>query len=411
MDMSFALQALAARHVVAAPARSPRTVTRSGGHRRASCSAQARGRRRVDRYAERGATRLSRALAGLAKRHADIDRAGDLVTVNARDEVLERADLAIADDKIVGVGSAPAGFAPDRVLPARSHRVAGPDQHAHAFAMALMRNYADDLSFWPWLLQRIKPLEDHLVPDDVRIGARLGIAELIRGGTTCFHDMYFEMDGVAAEVAATGMRARLCGALFDNSGKGEELLRSAVGLHERWHGKADGRVTVGLGPHSAYLCSAGYLREILREAERLDCGLHVHLAETEREVAESRERHGVTPVQQLAELGCFGRRTVAAHGIYLDAADRRLLRKGGVSVAHNPGSNLKLANGIAPVQELLDYGVNVSLGTDGAASNDNLNLSRKCTWPLCCRSGCAATRKRCPRARCCAWRRFGERAL
>jgi 5-methylthioadenosine/S-adenosylhomocysteine deaminase len=298
-----------------------------------------------------------------------------LVTVNARDEVLEQADLAIADDKIVGVGSAPAGFVPDRVLRGKD-RIVMPgliNTHTH-LSMTLMRNYADDLSFWPWLLERIKPLEDHLVPDDVRIGARLGIAELIRGGTTCFHDMYFEMEQVAAEVAGAGLRARLCGALFDNSGKGEQLLRTAVELHERWHGRADGRVTVGLGPHSAYLCSPGYLREIAREAERLDCGLHIHLAETEREVEESRARHGVTPVQQLAELGCFGRPTVAAHGIYVDADDRRLLREGGVSVAHNPGSNLKLANGIAPVQELLDHGVNVSLGTDGAASNDNLNL-------------------------------------
>jgi 5-methylthioadenosine/S-adenosylhomocysteine deaminase len=106
----------------------------------------------------------------------------------------------------------------------------------------------------------------------------------------------------------------------------------------------------------------------------LQCGLHVHVAETDREVAESREKHGVTPVQLLADMGCFRVPVVAAHGIYVDAADRRLLREGRVTVAHNPGSNLKLANGIAPVQELLDDGVNVSLGTDGAASNNNLNL-------------------------------------
>jgi 5-methylthioadenosine/S-adenosylhomocysteine deaminase len=186
--------------------------------------------------------------------------------------------------------------------------------------------------------------------------------------------MYFHLDEVADEVASAGFRARLCGALFDNSGQGEHLLRAAVGLHERWHGKADGRVTVGLAPHSAYLCSPAYLKEILGEAERLECGLHIHVAETEREVSDSRERYGVTPVQQLAELGCFRVPTVAAHGIYVDAADRRLLREGGVSVAHNPGSNLKLANGIAPVQTLLEDGVNVSLGTDGAASNNNLNL-------------------------------------
>lgn len=302
-------------------------------------------------------------------------RDATLVTVNAQDDVLPSADLAVAGGKIVAVGSAPDGFAPDRILDGHD-RIVLPgliNTHTH-LSMTLMRNYADDLPFWQWLLERIKPLEDHLRPEDVRVGARLGLAELIRGGTTCFHDMYFHLDQVAEEVASAGFRARLCGALFDNSGQGEQLLRAAVGVHERWHGKADGRVTVGLAPHSAYLCSPSYLKEILGEAERLACGLHIHVAETEREVSDSRERFGRTPVQQLAELGCFRVPTVAAHGIYVDAADRRTLREGGVSVAHNPGSNLKLANGIAPVQALLEDGVNVSLGTDGAASNDNLNL-------------------------------------
>jgi 5-methylthioadenosine/S-adenosylhomocysteine deaminase len=302
-------------------------------------------------------------------------RGATIVTVDAGDTVLEGADLAIAGDRIIGVGGSPEGFVPDRVIDG-ANRIVLPglvNTHTH-LSMTLMRNYADDLAFWPWLLERIKPLEDHLQADDVRIGARLGIAELIRGGTTCFHDMYFHLEHVADEVASAGVRARLCGALFDNSGQGEALLRAAVDVHTAWHGKADGRVTVGLAPHSAYLCSPGYLREIFDEAARLTCGLHIHVAETEREVNESRERYGVTPVQQLAELGAFRAPTVAAHGIYVDAADRRLLREGGVSVAHNPGSNLKLANGIAPVQELLDDGVNVSIGTDGAASNNNLNL-------------------------------------
>jgi 5-methylthioadenosine/S-adenosylhomocysteine deaminase len=302
-------------------------------------------------------------------------REATLVTVNADDDVLASADLAIADDKIVGVGSAPDGFVPDRVLDGKD-RIVLPgliNTHTH-LSMTLMRNYADDLDFWPWLMERVKPLEDHLDPEDVRIGARLGIAELIRGGTTCFHDMYFHLDEVADEVAGAGLRARLCGALFDNSGQGEALLRAGVGLHDRWHGKADGRVTVGLGPHSAYLCSPPYLREILAEAHRLNCGLHIHVAETEREVSDSRERHGLTPVQQLAELGCFEVPVVAAHGIYVDSVDQRLLQEGGVSVAHNPSSNLKLANGIAPVEALRAHGVNVSLGTDGAASNNNLNL-------------------------------------
>jgi 5-methylthioadenosine/S-adenosylhomocysteine deaminase len=302
-------------------------------------------------------------------------RGATVVTVNANDDVLRDADIAIVDDTIAAVGAAPPGFVPDRVIDGRDSIVLPGlvNTHTH-LSMTLMRNYADDLAFWPWLMERVKPLEDHLTPEDVRIGARLGIAELIRGGTTCFHDMYFLLDEVADEVRSAGLRACLCGALFDNSGQGEALLHAATGLHDRWHGKADGRITVGLGPHSPYLCSPAYLREIVREAEQRRCGLHIHVAETAREVEESRERHGASPVQHLADLGCFRVPTVAAHGIYVDATDRRLLREGRVSVAHNPGSNLKLANGIAPVQALLDDGVNVSLGTDSAASNNNLNL-------------------------------------
>ncbi len=159
-------------------------------------------------------------------------RQATLVTVNARDEVLEGADLAIADDQIVGVGRVPDGFVPDRTIDGRE-RIVLPglvNTHTH-LSMTLMRNYADDLAFWPWLLERVKPLEDHLTPEDVRIGARLGIAELIRGGTTCFHDMYFHMDQVADEVASAGLRACLTGALFDNSGQGEQLLKSGIELH------------------------------------------------------------------------------------------------------------------------------------------------------------------------------------
>lgn len=302
-------------------------------------------------------------------------RQATLVTVNVIDEVLSTADLAIENDRIVGVGHIPAGFVPDRIMEGHDKIVLPGmiNTHTH-LSMTLMRNYADDLAFWPWLMERIKPLEDHLCPEDVRVGARLGLVELIRGGTTCFHDMYFHLDQVAEEVVSSGLRACLCGALFDHSGQGEELLQTALQLYQNWQGSAEGRITVGLGVHSTYLCSPGYLREIRQEAQRLQTHLHLHLSETEREVQESQRQHGVSPVQLLADLGCLEVPVIAAHGIYLDEADQRLLRESKVSIAHNPSSNLKLANGVAPVPRLLEQGINVSLGTDGAASNNNLNL-------------------------------------
>ncbi|MBT6725211.1 MAG: amidohydrolase [Deltaproteobacteria bacterium] len=298
-----------------------------------------------------------------------------LVTVNEKDEVLEQADLAIVDDKIAAIGEIPEDFVPDRILEGQDGIVLPGlvNSHTH-LSMTLMRNYADDLDFWPWLMEWIKPLEDHLTLDDVRIGARLGLAELIRGGTTCFHDMYFHLDQVAEEVEAAGLRACLCETLFDNAGQGEQMLRDAVELHQHWDGQAEGRIRVAMGPHSIYLCSPGYLREILQESLRLQCGWHTHLCETVQEVENCRQQHGKTPVQLLADLDCFEVPVVAAHGIYVDEQDQRLLREGKVSIAHNPSSNLKLANGIAPIQSLLHQGVNVCLGTDGTASNNNLNL-------------------------------------
>jgi 5-methylthioadenosine/S-adenosylhomocysteine deaminase len=302
-------------------------------------------------------------------------RQATLVTVNVKNEVLERTDLAIADDKIIGIGSIPEDFVPEQILEGQD-RIVLPgliNSHTH-LSMTLMRNYADDLDFWPWLMERIKPLEDYLTPEDVRIGARLGLAELIRGGTTCFHDMYFHLDQVAEEVESAGLRACLCGTLFDSSGQGEQMLRDAVELHQHWDSQAEGRIRIAMGPHSTYLCSPEYLREILQETLRLQCGWHTHLCETEQEVENCRQQHGKTPVQLLADLDCFEVPVVAAHGIYVDEQDQCLLREGKVSIAHNPSSNLKLANGIAPIQSLLHQGVNVCLGTDGAASNNNLNL-------------------------------------
>ena len=298
-----------------------------------------------------------------------------LVTVNEKDEVLEKADLAIVDDKIAAISEIPEDFVPDRILEGQDCIVLPGlvNSHTH-LSMTLMRNYADDLDFWPWLMERVKPLEDHLTLEDVRIGARLGLAELIRSGTTCFHDMYFHLDQVAEEVEAAGVRACLCETLFDNAGQGEQMLHDAVELHQHWDGQAEGRIRVAMAPHSIYLCSPGYLREILQESLRLQCGWHTHLCETEQELENCRQQHGKTPVQLLADLNCFEVPVVAAHGIYVDEQDQYLLREGKVSIAHNPSSNLKLANGIAPIQSLLHQGVNVCLGTDGAASNNNLNL-------------------------------------
>ena len=299
-----------------------------------------------------------------------------LLTVDPTDTVHANAPLAIAEDRLVGVGSIPEGFVADEVLDGTDHLVLPGLINAHThIPMALFRNYADDLPFWPWLMDRIKPLEDHLSAEHVYAGTRLGILELLQAGVTSFLDMYFFMDQVARGVEESGIRACLCGGLLDPTpGLGGFLFKEATQLHDTWQGKAEGRVTVQLGPHSPYLCSAGYLKEAAAEAQRRGIGLHIHLSESRQEVTTSLETHGKTPVQYLTDLGILEQPTAAAHCVHVDEADQRLLAEHPVTVLHNPTSNLKLANGVAPIPALQAKGVTVALGTDGHASNNNVNL-------------------------------------
>jgi 5-methylthioadenosine/S-adenosylhomocysteine deaminase len=240
--------------------------------------------------------------------------------------------------------------------------------------MSLFRNYADDLPFWPWLMEKIKPAEDHLNAEHVYWGAKLGILELIQSGVTCFSDMYFYMGEVAKVVEESGIKACLSGVLLEVSDLGPTFMKAAVDFHDSWHGKAGGRIKVFFGPHSMYLCGPEYLRETTEEALKRKTRIHIHLSESRQEVADSLEKYGKSPVQHLADLGLFECPTAAAHCVHLSGEDIELLRKHKVSVLNNPTSNLKLANGFAPVEELLKKGVNVALGTDGSASNNNVNL-------------------------------------
>jgi 5-methylthioadenosine/S-adenosylhomocysteine deaminase len=240
--------------------------------------------------------------------------------------------------------------------------------------MSLFRNYADDLPFWPWLLEKIKPAEDHLSAEHVYWGAKLGVLELIQSGVTCFSDMYFYMNEVATVVKESGIRACLSGVLLEVDDLGPTFMKAAVDFHDSWHGKADGRINAFFGPHSMYLCGPEYLRETTEEALKRKSVIHIHLAESRQEVADCLEKYGKSPVQHLAELGMFACRTAAAHCVHVSADDIKLLKQHKVSVLNNPTSNMKLANGFAPIDALLKKGVNVALGTDGSASNNNVNM-------------------------------------
>lgn len=245
--------------------------------------------------------------------------------------------------------------------------------HTHA-AMSLLRGYADDLPLQRWLEEAIWPLERHLTEEDVHLGARLACAEMLAAGVTTFADMYVHMDGVAEAVVAAGSRAVLASGIYEALGTMEQALEAATGFAARWDGAAGGRIRTRLAPHAPYTCPPEWLREVAERARHLDVGIHIHLSETRGEVERARERWGASPIEVTAEAGALERDCLAAHCVWVDDHDIDLLREAGAAVAHNPRSNMKLASGVAPVSDLLERGVVVGLGTDGAASTNQLTM-------------------------------------
>ncbi|MDR3541230.1 MAG: amidohydrolase [Desulfosporosinus sp.] len=289
-----------------------------------------------------------------------------------------QGEITIEDDRILSVGelgSAPSGFVPDRVLDMPNDVVMPGliNTHTHA-AMTLLRSYADDLPLMPWLNEKVWPFEEKLTEEDIYWGTALALCEMIRSGTTTMLDMYVSMDQVAEAVLRAGTRAVLSRGLIGNGPNGERALQENIDLVQRYHGAGDGRVNVMFGPHAPYTCSGEYLQKVKVEADRLGVGIHIHVAETSDEIRIIREQYGKTPVQWLDELGFFGGCVVAAHCVHLTPEDIGILASRHVCVAHNAESNMKLNSGTAPIIELRANGVVVGLGTDGASSNNNLDL-------------------------------------
>jgi len=301
----------------------------------------------------------------------------DVITLNEQGAVLRGAELAIADGRIVAVGQAPADFAPDETVDGHN-RVAMPgffNAHTHA-AMTLVRGWADDLPLDRWFNERIWVAESALEEEDVYWGAALAAAEMIRSGTVGFADHYFWMDQVAKVVEESGLRATLAWCVFGlDEGEIGTDLQGTLEFVQRWQGAAGGCIRTVLGPHSPYICSDYFLARTAAVAARLGVGIHIHLSESQEQVDNSLERYDRTPVQVLEANGIFNVPTIAAHCIYLQEWEmREILAEWGVHVVQCPNCHMKLGMGTTPVPELLDCGVNVALGTDGAASNNDMDM-------------------------------------
>jgi len=285
-------------------------------------------------------------------------------------------DVGIEDGKILFIGSAPKGWQSDQIIDCRD-KLTIPgfvNAHTHA-AMTLLRSYADDMALMDWLQQKVWPAEANLTGEDVYWGSQLAIAEMLASGTTAFADMYFFMDRVAQACVETGIRASLSRGLIA-AGASEENLRLSENeqLFIDYHGAENGRISVMLGPHAPYTCPPECMKKVVALSERIGAEIHVHLAETQWEVNQSQKKYGKSPVSLLDELGVFERGTLAAHCVWVSPQDIEILAAKKVRVAHNPSSNLKLASGAAPVTAMLEAGVIVGLGTDGATSNNNLDM-------------------------------------
>lgn len=248
--------------------------------------------------------------------------------------------------------------------------------HGHA-AMSLLRGYADDFPLQSWLNEHIWPAEGKWVGEEfVRDGTRLAIAEMLRSGTTCFADMYFFPNVVAQTAHELGMRAQIYFPVFDFPTAWGQSADDYIhkGLQLRDDFKHSELVSIGFGPHAPYTVSDTPLNRIAVLAAELDSAIQIHVHETQHEVDEAIERYGDRPLARLQRLGLLGPRTTCVHATALNADDIELLARNNCHVVHCPESNLKLASGFCPVQQLLDANINVALGSDGAASNNDLDL-------------------------------------
>lgn len=295
--------------------------------------------------------------------------------------ILDNHAIAVRDGRIVAI--LPSKDCAAKVRASRELQL--PDQalipglvnaHGHA-AMSLLRGIADDLPLMTWLQDYIWPLESKWVSEEfVYHGTQLAIAEMLRGGTTCFADMYFFPDASAKAATETGMRVQLAAPVIDFptpwAANAEEGIAKTTALHDNWRNSE--LVSTAFGPHAPYSVSDEPLRKIAALAEMLDIPIHMHVHETAFEVEEAVRLTGVRPMQRLYDLGLLSPRLLCVHTTQVNDEDLALLKQTAAHVIHCPESNLKLASGFCPVARLLASDVNVAIGTDGAASNNDLDM-------------------------------------
>ena len=317
------------------------------------------------------------------KLHVDIIMEADhILTMNSSNTILKNSAIAIGGGLILDIDNIKninAKYQTDNRISGK-HKIALPgliNGHSHA-AMTLLRGIADDRSLIDWLNNYIFPLEQQFVNADfVRIGTELACWEMIRGGTTTFVDMYFYPDVISKVVTKCGLRGLISSTISDNQTPNAQNAEDAINGGEeyinRWAQKTP-TITPILGPHAIYSLNLAQLKETRRIAALTDTPISIHLSESEYELQYSKQTYGMTSIEALDSIDFFNGRTIAAHVVWPTKKEIAILAERNVGVIHNPTSNMKLASGIAPIADMLDAGILIGLGTDGAASNNDLDM-------------------------------------
>jgi 5-methylthioadenosine/S-adenosylhomocysteine deaminase len=306
---------------------------------------------------------------------------GTVVTMNKSRDVIEDGAIAVKAGKIVAVGTRAdisRHYAARQTVNATGKLIIPGLINGHTHVpMVLFRGLADDLDLQEWLTKYIFPAEAKNVNEEfVRVGTRLGLAEMIRGGTTTYCDMYYFEDAIAEETAKAGVRGVLGETVIDfpvaDNKTNEEAMAYVEKFVKRWQGHE--LIVAAIAPHAPYTVSEAHLRAAKAFSDRTGAPIVTHISETKREVDDSVKAHGASPVAYLERIGFLGDRVIAAHVVWPQGSDSQILKQRGVGVVHNPQSNMKLAAGVSPVPEMLKEGLRIGLGTDGAASNNDLSM-------------------------------------
>ena len=322
-------------------------------------------------------------ISGLTQqKYADIIiTGGTIITMDPERKIIENGAIAIGGNNIIAIGSADeisSQYKSKQIINAREKLIIPGLINAHNhIPMTLFRGIADDLDLKEWLEQYIFPAEEkNVTPDFVRTGTQLGLAEMIRGGTTTYCDMYYFEDEIAEETAKAGVRGVLGETVIDFPVADNKTFGEAVQYVEKFVSKWKGHplINPAIAPHAPYTVSEEHLKSVRDLADELSIPIIIHLSETKTEVESITREKGMPPIEYLDKIGFLNNQVIAAHVVYASEKEVNILAKNGVGISHNPQSNMKLASGVAPVPLMLNKNVAVGLGTDGAASNNDLNL-------------------------------------